>query len=125
MNTSLILFTFAYFFINSFFAGWLSYGRARWYTIIMALLFGVLFLIYTVLMTILVDVIWKAINEYFQLGFFWQYHFGHGFRGWKPHDIKKLNDYARKAKASRRPDHYIYRYCISLINERNNYKYVC
>jgi hypothetical protein len=112
----------AYFFVNSFFAGWMTAGRAAYYNVILALLFGVFFLIYTVLAVLLVDIIWKNVNKYFQLQFFWDYHFRNSFSKMKVHDIKKLNDFCRKSKSTNRQNHIIYRYCISLINRRNNYE---
>ncbi len=118
MQQLIILF---YLLINSFFAGWLFGGHSKWYNIILALLFGVFAIIYAVIAAVL-SLAWNAINKYFQLEFWWQYHFTYKWNNLKAHDIKKLNDQCKKNHHSNTVRDKIYRYCIKCVNEINNYE---
>jgi hypothetical protein len=107
----------SYLMVNTFFAGYIFAGGAKFWNVILALLFGSFILLWAVV-TGSLQFIYDKINNQFQIYFWFTYLLYPLTHGWKFNNefdiekLKKLNDFA------------IYKYSVRLINKRNNYTYL-
>lgn len=107
-----------YFLINGFFAGYIFNDDSPWYNVVTASLFGCFILLY-----LPIDYIAKETIDFFQLKFWWSYLFTHGWRDLDKEKLHDLNVSTKKYNTSNSVKDKIFRYCIELINNRNNYTY--
>lgn len=121
-----------YFSINIFFSGFYfgqSYTECNSRKSVVVLILFCVALIYFALPIIILDYayaglksIWDALNAFFQIGFFFTYHFT---KKWDNLEKNKLNTINRIStmKDDKSLKNRIYKYCTTLINKRNNFIY--
>jgi hypothetical protein len=114
--------------VNTFFAGYIFAGGAKFWNVILTLLFGSFILLWAVV-TGSLQFIYDKINNQFQIYFWFTYLLYPLTHGWKFNNefdiekLKKLNDFASKKDNKKLKDR-IYKYSVRLINKRNNYTYL-
>jgi hypothetical protein len=109
-----------YFFINTFFAGYVFAGRTEWYILLLALTVGTPIVLYLSL-EMFFSWIADTLNEQFQISFWWSYLFTHGWKKCDPIKLKNLNIRISKTKTSNSMKDKIFRHCVKLINKANNF----
>lgn len=114
------IFIFIYFYINIFISGYLYGKDTEWWSIAIAIPLGlpifICLLIYGVLCYI-----GEWIDSFLQLRFWCRYHFGDGFYKLDKDRLTEMNELTIKFRSSDSLRNKIYRYCMRLINKRNNY----
>ena len=122
-----------YFIINSFFAGhylaseirWCNENKERYWCIVFTVASFFLYIPYFVLKMVLIGVgyLFKLLDEFFQITFFFGFYFTKEWDNLKEHQLLRINRISHQ-KPTKTIKGRIYKYGTSLINKRNNYKYI-
>lgn len=119
-----------YFAINLFFSGyylgkeysWCGNEQEKIYCILytlMIILFACIYIPIVFIITIIISLL-NYINDTFQISFWFHFYFTKSFDNIEKNQLELLNNHVLKKQKNNTKDK-VYRYCVSLINKKNNY----
>ncbi len=109
-----------YFIINAFVVGtyWDEYSNNR-----LLLLFPAFFAVPLGIVGILLGIL-KRIYDFYQIGFFIEFYFTKKWNNFTPEKLLQINSNTKIYFNENTLKHKIYRFCIHLVNKRNNYSVI-